>query len=465
MKIALITPQSKTHGKGGIFGRALRYAPLTMTTLAALVPKHLDAEITLIDEGIEDLDLEAVDADIAGITCITPASRRAYEISDGLRARGVTTVLGGLHPTLLPDEAQGHADAIVTGFAERTWPRLLLDFAGHRLKPRYAQERDFVFAGMPEPRRDLLKKGRYITLNTVQATRGCLKHCDFCVVPRAWGGFWKRPVREVVEEVERLPGKTFLFLDLSPLEDPAYIKSLYRELIPLGKTWGGLATMEIARDDEMLRLASRSGCRGLLLGIESLMPETLRLIGKRAVNRVEDYYEEIKKLHAAGIAINGCFTFGHDGDDQSVFERTVQFIDKAGIDLPRFSIVTPFPSTPLYHSMKQQGRLLHEDWPSYDVQHVVFRPRSMTVDELLEGHYWAWKEAYRLPMIGRRLVRSRAARSLIGVKYGIATNLTYRFFSRYLPEFALTTCESPVEADGLPESARGATTGQPPHER
>jgi radical SAM superfamily enzyme YgiQ (UPF0313 family) len=438
-------PQGKTHGKGGIFGKWLRYAPLTLTTLAALVPPELEADVTLIDEGVEDLNPDHIQADIAGITCITGLSSHAYRISERLRARGITTVLGGVHPTLVPDEAQQHADSVVTGFAENSWPQLLREFADGRLKPRYAQGRDFVFKNMPEPRRDLLRKDGYITLNTVQATRGCLKKCDFCVVPKAWPGFLRRPVAEVVEEVERLDGQTFLFLDLSPIEDPVYIKQLYRELIPLKKTWGGLATLEIARDVEMRELASQSGCRGLLLGFESVEPETLRLMGKGQLNQPIDYYEAVKKIHDAGIAINGCFAFGHDGDGPSVFERTVEFADRAGIDLPRFSIVTPFPNTALYHSLKRQGRLLHQNWDYYDTQHVVFQPKAMTTDQLSEGYLWAWKEVYKLPCISRRLLRSGAARSSVGLRYGIPTNLTYRFFSKYLPEFALTTCETVPE--------------------
>lgn len=445
MKIALLMPHGRVHSKGGIFGKWLRYAPLTLTTLAALVPPELEAEITIIDEGVEDLDPDRIDADVAGITCITGVSSHAYAISERLRARGVTTVLGGVHPTLLPDEAQQHADAIVIGFAERTWPQLLRDFARRQLQPRYTQGHDFVFANMPGPRRDLLKKDSYITLNTVQATRGCLKQCDFCVVPKAWPGFLTRPVREVVEEVERLPGKTLLFLDLSPIEDPVYIKKLYRELTPLNKTWGGLATLEIARDDEMRELAAKSGCRGLLLGFESVLPETLRLMGKAKLNQPVDYYEAVKKVHDAGIAINGCFVFGHDGDDPDVFQCTVEFVDRAGIDLPRFAIVTPFPNTALYLSLKRQGRLEHENWDYYDTQHVVFRPRGVTSEQLTEGYLWAWREAYRLPSITRRLLRSGAARSAIGLRYGIPTNLTYRFFSQFLPEFALTTCETEPE--------------------
>ena len=445
MKITLLMPQGRTHGKGGIFGKWLRYAPLTLTTLAALVPPELEAEITLIDEGVEDLNPDLIDTDIVGITCITGMSSHAYAISERLQARGMTTVLGGVHPTLAPDEAQQHANSVVVGFAERTWPRLLRDFAEGQLQSRYVQGHDLVFANMPEPRRDLLRKDSYITLNTVQATRGCLKKCDFCVVPKAWPGFLTRPVREVVEEIERFPGKEFLFLDLSPIEDPVYIKNLYRELIPLKKTWGGLATLEIARDDEMRDLAAKSGCRGLLLGFESVLPETLRLMGKGNLNDPTDYYQSVKKIHDSGIAINGCFVFGHDGDDADVFQRTVEFVDKAGIDLPRFSIVTPFPNTTLHQKLKRQGRLLNENWDYYDTQHVVFQPQGMTPDQLKEGYLWAWKQAYRLPSISRRLIRSGAARGRVGLKYGIPTNLTYRFFSRYLPEFALTTCENTPE--------------------
>lgn len=438
-------PQGKIHRKGGIFGRWLRYAPLTLTTLAALVPESLNAEIAIIDEGVEELDPASIEADIVGITCLTGISSHAYEISAQLRGRGITTVLGGIHPTLVPDEAQRHADTIVVGFAEQTWPQLLLDFASGHLQPRYVQSSDFVFANMPEPRRDLLKQDKYITMNTVQATRGCLKQCDFCVVPRAWPGFLTRPVREVVEEVERLPGKKFLFLDLSPIEDPVYIKQLYRELIPLKKIWGGLATMEIARDDEMLSLAAKSGCRGLLLGIESVTPETIRRMGKGRLNFPGSYYEEIKKIHGAGIAINGCFVFGHDGDDKSVFERTVEFIDRAAIDLPRFAMATPFPNTALYRKLKREGRLLHENWSYYDTQHVVFRPAQMTSDDLLTGHLWAWREAYRLPMVARRILKSGASRSALVLQHTVPTNLTYRFFSQFLPEFALTACEEEPE--------------------
>lgn len=445
MKIVLIMPHGEIHRKGGIFNKALRYAPLTLTTLAAEVPPELEADIELIDEGVQDLDIEGVHADLVGITCITGTAHRAYQIADALRNRHIPVVLGGVHPTLIPDEAQLHADAVVTGYAEEAWPQLLRDFSCGQMKPRYAQALDMQLKSVPEARRDLLDASKYVTMNTVQAVRGCPWRCNFCVVPVTWPMYLHRPIPEVIREIERLPGKEFLFLDLSPIEDAVYIKQLYRELIPLKKTWGGLATMVITRDDEMLSLAAQSGCRGLLLGIESVSPETIRRMGKSRLNSVETYIGGIKKLHDHGIAINGCFVLGLDGDDESVFERTVEFIDRAAIDLPRLAVATPFPNTAFYHKLKSEGRLLHENWEYYDVQHVVFRPELMTPERLEEGLHWTWGQAYRLPSIIRRLTQSGAARSSLITRL-LPANLAYRFFARYLPEFAMTSCEAPLRA-------------------
>ncbi len=445
MKIALIMPHGQLHRKSGIFRRSLRYAPLTLTTLAALVPPELDVDIRIIDEGVEDWNPDTVEVDLVGLTCITGTSHRAYEIAGRFRSRSIPVVIGGVHATLIPEEVQRHADVVVTGYAELTWPQLLRDFSHGCMRPRYDQSPDFVFAGFPEPRRDLLDSRRYITMNTVQATRGCPWRCSFCVVPTAWPGYLKRPIPEVIAEVERLPGRQFLFLDLSPTEDPVYIKALYRALIPLRKEWGGLATMGIARDPEMLSLAAQSGCRGLLLGIESINPKTIRNMGKAVLNTPAEYLADIRRLHDHGIAINGCMVLGLDGDDTSVFEKTLEFVLKAGIDLPRFAVPTPFPNTTLYRQLKAQDRLLHEDWRFYDAQHVVFRPSDITPEALQEGLYWLWEQTYRLPHIFQRLKNSRASTPWTLVRTMIPLNVAYRFFARYLPEFGMVSCEEPVQ--------------------
>ena len=319
MKIQLLSPAGEIHRSGtGIFKTALRYAPLTLTTLAALIPEELNAEITIQDEGVQPIDLN-FDADLVGISAITGTALRAYQIADTLRAKGHTVVLGGVHATLLPDEAAPHADALVLGYAEKSWPQLLRDFAADRLKPRYQYPTGRNLAGVPIARRDLLKKKSYATVNSIEATRGCPHKCDFCVVPTAWANTYAhRPIEEVVAELRSFEGKTAIFIDLSPVEDVQYAKSLYRAMIPLGFRWVGLATTRIAEDLELLKLASQSGCKGVLIGFESISQETLNATHKH-FHAAAKYADVVKKLHDHGIGIQGCFVFGFDNDDESVF--------------------------------------------------------------------------------------------------------------------------------------------------
>lgn len=428
------------YKKRGIFRQSLRYAPLTMTTLAALAPKELKAEFTLLDEGVEELDLDSINADLVGITCITPTAHRTYQIADALRKRGITVVIGGVHPTLMPNEVKRHADAIVTGYADTTWPMLLKDFKKGKMKKVYVQEKDFKFQNTPEPRRDLLKKNKYFTINTVQASRGCPYRCLFCVVPVTWPGYFFRPVKEVIAEIEKLEGDTFVFLDLSPMENTAYVKELFRELIPLKKKWAALSTINIAKDREKLELAAKSGCRGLLIGYESVMPQTISEIGK-PFNNPKDYIKWTKILHDHGIAVNACFVLGLDGDDKSVFERTVEYVLKSAIDLPRFSVATPFPGTPFFWQMKKAKRLLHEDWRYYTGQNVVIKPNRMTAEELQEGLFWTWKKTYSLSSIAKRIINSSASRSKIVLSMITLANLGYRYYSKLLPKYVPVPCE------------------------
>lgn len=260
MKIQLLSPAGEIHrNTSGIFKTSLRYAPLTLTTLAALVPEELDAAVAIQDEGVQPLELD-FDADLVGITAITGTALRAYALADDLRARGHTVVLGGVHPTLLPDEAAAHADAVVVGYAEQSWPQLLRDFAAGRLRPHYFTPTGRSLAGLPHARRDLLQKKRYATINSIEATRGCPHKCDFCAVPAAWSNVYAhRPVEEVVAELATFEGRKALFIDLSPVEDVHYAKALYRAMIPLRLRWVGLATTRIAEDDELLRFAAQSG--------------------------------------------------------------------------------------------------------------------------------------------------------------------------------------------------------------
>lgn len=429
LRIILISPRGPLYRhRSGIWKKSLRYMPLTLTTLAALVPPELNAEVSLVDEGITDINLE-VEADLIGISAITGTAPRSYELAAHFRRRGLPVVLGGVHPTLMPEEAARHADALVVGYAEQTWPQLLRDFAAGRMQSRYNQGPNLSLANLPFPRRDLLPARHYSITHTIEATRGCIHHCDFCVVPAAWGRPLHRPVAEVIADIRQMRARRLIFLDLNLIADITYAKELFTALIPLKLTWGGLATTIIAWDEELLDLAARSGCRGLLIGFETLSQEAL-LETNKAFNMRQDYYEVVRRLHDRAIGIQGTFVFGFDSHTYDTFAETVDFAIGANIDLPRYAILTPFPGTPLFDRLKREGRLLTEDWTLYDGQHVVYQPRQLSTDALLCGTEWVWKQTYSYRSIAKRLLGSR-----IQLPLALAANLGYRFYAHHLHNY------------------------------
>lgn len=431
MRIVLISPKGPLYRhRGGIWKKSLRYMPLTLTTLAALVPEELGAEIRLLDKGIEEVDPRTIEADLVGLTVITGTAMRAYELAAVLRRRGIPVVLGGPHVTLIPEDARPHADAIVVGYAEESWPELLRDFAAGRMRPRYDQRPGLSLAGMPSPRRDLLPRGRFLTDDVFEATRGCIHKCDFCVVPSAWGQKpYQKPVEDVIADIRQKGARKLIFVDLNLIADRDYAARLFEALIPLEVQWYGLATVLLADDAHLLALAQRSGCRGILMGLESISRENLR-DSKKAFNSPERYRELVETLHRHGIALQGCFVFGLDHDTPDVFLETARFAVEAKIDLPRFAVVTPFPGTALFQRLDGEGRILTRNWELYDGQHVVFQPAQMTVEQLQSGIEKAWLHAYSLGSMIRRLAASPSPWPV-----RIGTNLGYRFYAHNLHRF------------------------------
>lgn len=451
MKIALISPKGPLYRhRGGIFKKSLRYQPLTLTTLAALVPPDLGAEISLYDEGIVELPNEMA-ADLIGMTVITGTAPRAYELAAHFRARGKTVVLGGPHVTLLPNEAAEHADSICVGYAEDSWPQLLRDFAAGSLKPAYYQSPDFTLdrPQMPFARRDLFDSRHFLTQAVFEATRSCAHDCEFCVAPAAWGRKqYQKPIDWVIRDIQQFGQKKILFVDLNLISDKAYARELFTRLIPLNIEWFGLSTVLVGHDRKFMELVARSGCKGLLLGLETVTPESLRDARKR-FNASVDFRSVIDDLHRLGIATQGCFVFGLDHDTPDVFETTVEFAIEAGIDLPRYAVLTPFPGTPLHARLEREGRILTRDWTLYDAQHVVFQPRNMSVRELAEGHERAWKQTYRWSAIGRRLWRAGNLRPL-----ALTANTGYRFYAHNLHRFY--NCDWPIAGIDRPRVAPAA---------
>ncbi len=399
MKLKIICPRWPAESVWGRFPFHFPY--LSLTTLAGLTPG--DIEVTIEDENVQEINF-ADGTDLVAISIMTPLAKRGYAIADQFRRLSVPVVIGGFHATWMPEEAAAHADAVVLGEAEETWPRVIADFREGSLQKEYRAKGFCEWRGFPLPRRDLLKKGAYFFTNTMQISRGCPFHCDFCSVTSFYGHTYRlRPLEEVRREIEiLLRGKDFIFfVDDNIIGQPAYAADLFALLREFRVKWVSHASLNIAENDDLLRQAAESGCHGLFIGFESLSQETLRGHHK-SVNRVARYKEYIAKIHDRGIGIEGSFIFGSDEDEASVFRQVVDFCAEAKIDAAVLAILTPYPGTRVYEQFAREDRILSRDWNLYDMEHVVFRPRRMSVEELQEGHAWANRQFYSYASMLRR---------------------------------------------------------------
>ncbi len=417
MRVHLVAPAREDAS--GSRPRAYFAPPLSLAAVAASSPPEV--EVSLADENVGPIDLE-VDADLVGITAMTQTATHAYQIADIFRARGTKVVLGGIHPSALPEEAGQHADAVVVGEAEWVWPQLLSDLHAGQLQPIYRSDERPALAGLPAPRRDIFKRKSYLLADSVYTTRGCPFGCSFCSVTSFFGGTYRwRPTDEVLTEIAGMPAKPVLFfVDDNIVGHKAHARDLFLGLAPHKLAWIAQASTTIARDEALLSLAAASGCKGIFLGIESLSPANLDAVGKRH-NQVAEYEEAIRRIHAHGIAVVGSFIFGFDHDTEDVFETTVRFAQRNRLEAAEFLILTPYPGTPLMASMEQQGRLLTRDWSQYREDTAVFAPKLMSKRTLEEGRAWAWREFYSLGSIWQRIGRSHPRDLLVW-----ALNLNHR---------------------------------------
>lgn len=429
MKILLITANALRLDSGARWHETRRkyaYAPTTLTTLAALVPPELNANIVLIDEAVEPVPDDFSGADLVGISAMTCDAARAYQLADMARARKIPVVLGGYHPTFMPQEAAEHADAVVQGFADAAWPQLLRDFVSGSMRRAYeAAWHDAFAVGLPTPRRDLLKRKSYTIPNTLETSRGCSHHCSFCIVPPMHDRrFIQRRLDQIAADIQSLPAGPLALLDANPLENPVSAANLFSLLGSTGRTWYSSASFNCVADPRWVKTTRANGCRGVVVGFESLHPHSLASAGK-AFNDVSRYRETCRRLHDEGITILGCFVFGFDGEDASVFERTLEFVHEASVDVVLYSVYTPFPGTAAWERLTAQRRILSTDWSRYDGRHVVFQPVGMTTDELQDGFYNAWEQTYGFRSILRRVIG--AATSPF---FDLALNVGFRRYRR-----------------------------------
>ncbi len=402
MRVLLITPENR-------FIRAFRrgqlnnFAQLTMAYLAAYVrPPH---SVLLVDEHSQTVYLDTP-ADLVGITCNTPNARHVYRMADGFRARGRRVVLGGPHPTLLPDEARAHADAVVIGEAEAIWPRLLDDAAGGALAPVYEATEPPSLSGLPQARRDLLAQ-RDLLACTVIATRGCPHRCSYCNLRQIYApGLRFRPVDDVVAEIRAMPSPLFSFWDDQLFAHRDYALGLFEALAGLRRQWAAMVTLASTCDDGLVAAAARAGCVCLFLGLESFSPASLALANK-SFNVVESYAEGVTRLHRHGIAVQAGIVFGFDGDAEDTFARTLQEANLLGLDGATVSVLSPFPRTPLFAHLERDGRLLTRDWSYYNGKTAVaFQPACMSPETLWNGYMWFRRNFFSSAGIRERLQRS-----------------------------------------------------------
>jgi len=393
MKVKMILP-ALTEAKSP-FWRPIKYSlfpPLGLATLASYLDES--DEVTLQDEHVETLDLND-EPDLVIIQVYITSAYRAYHIADHYRARGAYVCLGGLHVTSLPGEAAKHADTIFTGPGEDIWPQFLKDYhENHPLKRYDSTIR--TLADLQLPRRDLIKRHLYLVPNSIVVSRGCPHVCDFCYKEAFFEGgksFYTLEIDRALAEIESLPGKHLYFLDDHLFGNPHFAESLFDGMIGMGRLWQAAGTVQSVLKPGLLEKAVASGLRSLFVGFETLNPTNL-VQQHKYQNLNRDYSSAIKRLHDLGVMVNASFVFGMDDDDESVFDRTVEWAISQGIETATFHILTPYPSTALYKRMEAQGRLTSSNWDLFDTRHTVFKPNRLTSAALEAGYWHAYREFY-----------------------------------------------------------------------
>ena len=389
----MVTPNLNFHATGALF------PPLNLATLAALTPAEHEV---VIDDGCVGPVTATESADLVAMTAMTAQAPEAYRLADEYRARGIPVVLGGIHPSMCPDEAAEHADTVVLGEADRLWPDLVQDFANGKLKARYHDPEPVDLANLVIPRRDLLNPKGYLCFNSVQTTRGCPFDCNFCSVTTMSGVKYRfRPAEKVIEELRTVDGRSIYFVDDNIIGNPKRAKEFFKLLAPLKRKWASQVTINFARDKELMRLARESGCQGVFIGFETTSDQSVRAAGK-GVNRPKEYLRDIRRIREAGMKVWGSFIFGFDNDDLDVFRQTLDFVEKAKLEFAQFSLMTPLPGTALYRQFEEEQRLVHRDWEKYDLGSIVFRHPMLTAKRLHFEKNRAYRRFYSIRSMIKR---------------------------------------------------------------
>ena len=418
LKIRLIEP---SRYRGGTLQRVKRllFPPLTLPLVAGLTPDDFD--VSIHNDSFEEVDFDEK-VDLVGLTAYTAQALRAYEIADEYRRRGVHVAMGGIHASMLPDEAAAHVDTVFVGEAEETWPQFLDDFTRGQAEARYQSEKLPELTGLPVPKFSLMDLSRYVCCRTdgvmrllptpvlpVQTARGCPHGCEFCSVTALNGRkFRTRPIEDIVREIRASGARSCMFVDDNIFSIPRRAKELFEALIPLNISWHGQGTIDAARDPELLQLARRSGLTVLFIGLESLSVKALKAMGKTQ-NVVADYGKHLQAFRRAGISVMASMIFGFGPEEPEVFDRTYDFLTANRVSYAAWWPLTPFPGTGLFDRLKGEGRLKQDTWwldPSAGSELVDFKFTGLDMgEETFRARFnRAYRRFYSLGGIFRRVL-------------------------------------------------------------
>src|SRR5215472_15491433 len=373
MRLTLIHPCIGRR-QGQPYIRTWQMEPLAPATLAGLTPRDRDTRVRFYDDRTEAIPFDEP-TDLVAMSVETYTAKRAYQIASEYRRRGVPVVMGGFHPTLVPDEVAEYAESIVIGEAEGLWPEVIDDFRNGRLQNVYRQPKRPPLTGL-RPDRSIFAGKRYLPVGLIEAGRGCHFRCEFCAVQSYFSNTQtRRPVDENIEEIRRIKKPLIFFVDDNITSNMDQAKEFFRALIPLKIRWVSQASINAAHDEEFLRLIKASGCQGLLIGFESLNPDNLRRMHK-GFNTMRGGYEvALANLRRHGIRLYATFILGYDDDDETTVRGALEFALRHRFYIVAFNHLTPFPGTPLYARLAREGRLRFERWwldPGYRYGMVPF---------------------------------------------------------------------------------------------
>lgn len=404
MKITLVHPCVGRRA-GEKYIRSWQMEPLAPAVLASLTPP--EAEVRLYDDRMERIPYDEP-TDLVAISVETYTARRAYQISSEYRRRGIPVVMGGFHATLAPEEVSRYAEATLIGEAEEVWPQVIEDLGRGRLRRVYRWAGRPPLAGL-RPDRSIFAGKRYLPIGLVEAGRGCQFRCEFCAIQSYFASTQtRRPKEEIVAEIQEVTAagkKLIFFVDDNITANMDEAKEFFRALIPLKIRWVSQASINAAHDEEFLRLIVDSGCQGLLIGFETLNPQNLRRMRKGFNSMKGGYETALANLRRHGIRLYVTFILGYDDDNPEDFGRTLDFTMRHRFYMTAFNHLTPFPGTPLYDRLADEGRLLYDPWwlhPDYRYGMVPFAPHGMSPEDVRERCVELRKSFYGWPSILRR---------------------------------------------------------------